>query len=174
MCSSDLIGDMPLAMQGRLLRVLQERQVTPLGGGKPVSVDVQLVCATHRSLRDEMKAGRFREDLYYRINGLALQIPPLRERQDLPALVDRLLAETVPGRAVRLSPALAPLVAAYPWPGNLRQLHGLLRTVCALLDPDERSLDWHHLPEDIVADLRAAPLHLHESRHGSQIGRAHV
>jgi transcriptional regulator of acetoin/glycerol metabolism len=152
----DEIGDMPLAMQGRLLRVLQERQVTPLGGGKPVSVDVQLVCATHRSLRDEMKAGRFREDLYYRINGLALQIPPLRERQDLPALVDRLLAETVPGRSVRLSPALAPLVAAYPWPGNLRQLANALRTACALMEDHEDEIDWPHLPDDLAEDLRAA------------------
>ena len=81
----DELGDMPLAMQARLLRVLQERQVVPLGGGKPVAVDFQLVCATHRRLRAEVDAGRFREDLYYRINGLALQLPPLRERSDLGA-----------------------------------------------------------------------------------------
>ena len=82
----DEIGDMPLAMQARLLRVLQERQVTPLGGGQPVPVSFRLVCATHRQLRSEMQAGRFREDLYYRLNGLTLNLPPLRERQDFDAL----------------------------------------------------------------------------------------
>ena len=69
---------MPLAMQSRLLRVLQERQVTPLGGGKPVAVDFQLVCATHRRLREEVDARRFREDLFYRINVVAIPVPPLR------------------------------------------------------------------------------------------------
>jgi transcriptional regulator of acetoin/glycerol metabolism len=78
----DEIGDMPLALQTRLLRVLQERQVTPLGGGKPVPVEFALVCATHRNLKTEMDAGRFRADLYYRLNGLTLMLPAVRERTD--------------------------------------------------------------------------------------------
>ncbi|MBQ0958864.1 sigma-54-dependent Fis family transcriptional regulator [Ideonella sp. 4Y11] len=150
----DEIGDMPLAMQGRLLRVLQERQVTPLGGGKPVPVDVQLVCATHRPLREDMKAGRFREDLYYRINGLALQLPPLRERQDLAELVQRLLGEIRPGLATTLSPELTTLAARYAWPGNLRQLANALRTACALMDEREDEIGWEHLPDDLAEDLR--------------------
>ncbi|MBK7616149.1 MAG: sigma-54-dependent Fis family transcriptional regulator [Burkholderiales bacterium] len=151
----DEIGDMPLAMQGRLLRVLQERQVLPLGGGKPVPVDVQLVCATHRPLRDELKAGRFREDLYYRINGLSLPLPPLRERQDLDALVARLLAEISPDLPRALAPDMARLVARYAWPGNLRQLSNALRTACALMDDTEPCIDWQHLPDDLAEDLRA-------------------
>jgi len=152
----DEIGDMPLAMQGRLLRVLQERQVLPLGGGKPVAVDVQLVCATHRPLRDDMKTGRFREDLYYRINGLTLQLPPLRERQDLPALVERLLHEISPERHRALAPEMARRMAAYAWPGNLRQLANALRTACALMDDSEEWIDWQHLPDDLADDLREA------------------
>ncbi|MBQ0931469.1 sigma-54-dependent Fis family transcriptional regulator [Ideonella sp. 4Y16] len=150
----DEIGDMPLAMQGRLLRVLQERQVTPLGGGKPVPVNIQLMCATHRPLREDMKAGRFREDLYYRINGLALQLPALRDRQDLAELVRRLLGEIRPGLATVLSPELATLAARYAWPGNLRQLANALRTACALMDEREDEIGWEHLPDDLAEDLR--------------------
>ncbi|MDD4881802.1 MAG: sigma-54-dependent Fis family transcriptional regulator, partial [Gallionellaceae bacterium] len=94
----DEIGDMPLSMQTRLLRVLQERQVTPLGSGKAVAVDFALVCASHRNLKTEMDAGRFRADLYYRINGLMLKLPALRERKDFPHLLNRLLEEMAPGR----------------------------------------------------------------------------
>ncbi|MEK8048511.1 sigma-54-dependent Fis family transcriptional regulator [Ideonella margarita] len=154
----DEIGDMPLAMQGRLLRVLQERQVVPLGGGKPVSVDIQLMCATHRPLRDDMRNGRFREDLYYRINGMALSLPALRDRDDLGALIDRLLREVLAVPAAEAVPGLSPDVlrcmAAYAWPGNLRQLSNALRTACALMEPHDRQIDWCHLPDDLVEDLR--------------------
>ena len=87
----DEIGDMPLAMQTRLLRVLQERSVTPVGGLKAIPVDISLVCATHRVLRDAVANGEFREDLYYRVNGLTVTLPPLRERSDVAMLVERLL-----------------------------------------------------------------------------------
>ena len=92
----DEIGDMPLAMQTRLLRVLQERQVTPLGGGAAVNVDFSLICATHCNLREAAEAGRFRNDLYYRINGLTLNLPALRERSDFPTLVGKLLDDLFP------------------------------------------------------------------------------
>jgi transcriptional regulator of acetoin/glycerol metabolism len=151
----DEIGDMPLALQARLLRVLQDRQVVPLGGGKPVEVDFQLVCATHRKLRDEVQAGRFREDLYYRINGLVLSLPPLRERGDLADLVNAMLREAEPARELALSPDVATAFAAYRWPGNLRQLANVLRTACALLNDDEAVIEWRHLPEDLQEDLAA-------------------
>lgn len=144
---------MPLAMQARLLRVLQERQVTPLGGGKPVAVDFQLICATHRRLREEVDAGRFREDLFYRINGLALALPPLRERDDLGALVDAMLRELAPGRGMRLAPDIAAAFARHRWPGNLRQLNNVLRTACALAGDGDSLIEWAHLPDDIAEDL---------------------
>ena len=153
----DEIGDMPLAMQARLLRVLQERQVTPLGGGQPVPVSFRLVCATHRQLRTEMQAGRFREDLYYRLNGLTLNLPPLRERQDFDALVALMLGRLCPQRPVGLAPELRSALAAYRWPGNLRQMHNALQTACALLGDDEAELSWSHLPEDLLDELRPAP-----------------
>ena len=118
----DEIGDMPLSLQARLLRVLQDREVVPLGGGKPVAVDFALVCATHRHLPAEMQAGRFREDLYYRLNGLTLQLPALRERSDLDHLLARELQGLVPDRAVSIAPDLLQVLRRYRWPGNMRQL----------------------------------------------------
>ncbi len=150
----DEIGDMPPAQQARLLRVLQEREVVPVGGGRPVPVDFVLICATHRDLKAEMAAGRFRADLYYRINGLALTLPPLRERGDFAALTARLLADIAPGRDIGLDPAVAAAFAAHAWPGNLRQLANALRTACALLDADETRIGWRHLPDDLAAELQ--------------------
>lgn len=151
----DEIGDMPLALQARLLRVLEDRQVVPLGGGKPVAVDFRLICATHRSVRAEVEAGRFRADLYYRLDGLTLTLPPLRERQDRVALIERLLGELAPGRSLRLAPGLTQAMAGYRWPGNLRQLRNALQTACALLDDGESEIGWTQLPDDLAADLRA-------------------
>lgn len=150
----DEVGDMPVAFQARLLRVLQERQVQPLGGGKALELDFCLICATHRNLREEMQAGRFREDLYYRINGLTLLLPPLRERSDQGALIGRLLSALAPGLAVQLAPQLVPAFLHFAWPGNLRQLANVLRTACALLDEGETMVDWQHLPDDFAQDLR--------------------
>ena len=163
----DEIGDMPLALQARLLRVLQERQVTPLGGGKPVAVDFQLICATHRVLRAEVEVGRFREDLYYRVNGLTLQLPPLRERSDLGALTAAMLRDIAPTREMRLSPEVAAAFASYRWPGNLRQLANVLRTACALVDDEAPCIEACHLPDDLAAQLlhrpRARPVQDSES-----------
>jgi len=160
----DEIGDMPLAMQARLLRVLQDRQVQPLGGGKAVAVDFRLVCATHRCLRSEMEQGRFREDLYYRLNGLTLRLPALRERQDKLELITRMLRELLPEREVQLSAELLQATSAYSWPGNLRQLHNALQTACALLDDSEMQIDWSHLPDDLAADLREVTAATEESQ----------
>lgn len=156
----DEIGDMPLSLQARLLRVLQEREVVPLGGGKAVAVDFALICATHRDLRAEVEAGRFRADLYYRLNGLTVSLPALREREDLLALVYKLLAEQDRAMAghgewsrIRLTPELERAFVAYGWPGNLRQLSNVLRTAVAFLEPGETWIDRQHLPEDLLDDL---------------------
>src|SRR5665647_476434 len=122
----DEIGDMPLAMQARLLRVLQERQVSPLGGGKTVDVDFALICASHRKLREEADKEIFRSDLYYRINGLTLNLPALRERSDFQALTERMLSDLNPGRYVYLSPSLLVHLSHHPWPGNIRQYSSVL------------------------------------------------
>jgi len=150
----DEIGDMPLTLQSRLLRVLQERQVVPLGGGKPAAVDFALIAASHRSLKAEVECGRFRADLYYRLNGITLALPPLRARSDFPALVARLLERFEPGAGLALEPAVLTALSAYPWPGNLRELANVLRFASALLDPGERMIGWHHLPEELVDELQ--------------------
>ena len=151
----DEIGDMPQLLQCRLLRVLQERQVTPLGGGQATAVDFALICATHHDLKSEMEAGRFRADLYYRINGMTLMLPGLRERSDFGALVMAIIAEAAPARAVSLDINLAMPFADYVWPGNLRQLANALRTACALLDEGESLISWQHLPDDLAVELKS-------------------
>lgn len=153
----DEIGDMPLAMQTRLLRVLQERQVSPLGGGRPVDVDFALICATHRTLSEETDRGSFRSDLYYRINGLTVHLPPLRERSDFLVLTERLLASFNSECDLHLAPDLLSRLSRHAWPGNLRQYANVLRTACAMLDPHERCIDWQHLPDDLAAELSATP-----------------
>ncbi|MFH2135372.1 MAG: sigma-54-dependent Fis family transcriptional regulator [Pseudomonadota bacterium] len=153
----DEIGDMPQAMQTRLLRVLQERQVTPLGGGKAVDVDFALICATHRKLRDEADKGTFRSDLYYRINGLTVNLPALRERNDFQALTERILSEQSPQRHICIAPTLLAQLSQHRWPGNIRQYANVLRTASAMLDAHEDCIDWHHLPEDLIEELSAPP-----------------
>jgi len=152
----DEIGDMPLALQTRLLRVLQERTVTPVGGARAISVDFALVCASHCQLREATELGRFRSDLYYRINGLTLQLPALRQRGDFDALCTRLLDDLSPDRAVQLAPELQARLRAYAWPGNLRQFASVLRTACAMLDPHEDRIALQHLPDDMVQTLQSA------------------
>ncbi|MBY0409751.1 MAG: sigma-54-dependent Fis family transcriptional regulator [Burkholderiaceae bacterium] len=160
----DEIGDMPLALQTRLLRVLQERSVTPVGASKAIPVDFALVCATHCQLMRAAEQGHFRQDLYYRINGLTVQLPALRERTDFIALTDRLLAhlaaeDQVP-TPVHIAPPVQVRLAAYAWPGNLRQLASALRTACAMLAEGEDTIHWEHLPDDLVQALEsAAPQH---------------
>jgi transcriptional regulator of acetoin/glycerol metabolism len=153
----DEIGDMPLALQTRLLRVLQERSVTPLGGGAAVAVDFSLFCATHCKLREEADKGNFRSDLYYRINGLTLQLPALRERSDFDSLSEKILSALQPERQLHLAGTLLAQMRSYAWPGNLRQLTSVLRTAVAMLDDEEHCIDWQHLPDDMLADLLATP-----------------
>lgn len=134
----DEIGDMPLALQTRLLRVLEERQVVPLGG-EPITLEVRIISASHRDLLERVADGRFREDLYYRLNGLEVALPALRERSDKSELLDFLLARELAAQArqVRLAPAVRVKLLEYAWPGNVRQLRTVLRTLVALCDGDE-------------------------------------
>jgi transcriptional regulator of acetoin/glycerol metabolism len=148
---------MPLGLQTRLLRVLQERSVTPIGSGRAVPVDFALVCATHAKLRQAMEEGRFRSDLYYRINGLTLVLPPLRERTDFEALTQQLLAAFHPQRAVFLAPEVFARLSHHSWPGNIRQYASVLRTACAMLGPQESCIQWNHLCEDLLEELQARP-----------------
>ena len=155
----DEIGDMPLNLQARLLRVLQERCVTPLGSTKTIQVDIALVCATHRKLREEVARGSFREDLYYRLNGMSVTLPPLRERSDIRALLTRLAAAEVPDPTmpVRFSEGALKAIEGYAWPGNIRQLHNAIRVAIALLDEGEQLITEKHLPEELFeAPLAAA------------------
>jgi transcriptional regulator of acetoin/glycerol metabolism len=131
----DEIGDMPLALQARLLRVLDERKVTPLGAEETVEVDFQLVSASHHPLEALVAEGRFRQDLYYRLAGLEVTLPALRERSDRRALIGELLVQEGGGGARLAADALA-LVEQHAWPGNVRQLKHVLRTALALAGDD--------------------------------------
>jgi transcriptional regulator of acetoin/glycerol metabolism len=149
----DEIGDMPLAQQVRLMRVLQERTVVPLGGMRAIPVDLRIVCATHRDLRAMIDAGTFREDLYYRINGLVVTLPALRERTDLAALVTRMLASPPEGERLprRVSAAVLERFAQCRWPGNLRQLANVLRTASIMAEGAEQ-IEVDDLPDDFLQD----------------------
>ncbi len=149
----DEIGDMPLPLQARLLRVLDERMVTPLGTDEPKPVDFQLISASHRHLPDMVAEGGFREDLYYRLAGLEVHLPPLRERSDRAELIRNVLAdEGLPDAEV--SPAAWDLLMRHPWPGNVRQLHHALRSAVALADG--APLGPEHFPSLAARPVQAA------------------
>ena len=132
----DEIGDMPPALQVKLLRVLQERAVRPLGGSQSIAVDVRIISATHRDLDAAMEAGQFREDLYYRLNVVTLNLPTLAERrEDIPLLANHFLHKLASKYGKRLSgfaPEALKALATAPWPGNVRQLFNVVEQVCAL------------------------------------------
>jgi transcriptional regulator of acetoin/glycerol metabolism len=143
----DEIGDMPLALQTRLLRVLEDRQVVPIGGTSQ-AVNVRVISATHRELGEHVANGSFREDLYYRLNGLVLSLPPLRERSDREQLLQHLLAEEARGQTLRLDADARQALLDHPWPGNVRQLRTVLRTLAALCEGERISL------RDLPAEFR--------------------
>jgi two-component system response regulator FlrC len=132
----DEVTEMPLGLQAKLLRVLQEREVERLGGRTPVSLDVRVIATTNRRLREEVAAGRFREDLYYRLNVFPLAISPLRLRRDdvLPLAMQLLTARCRPGEPIpALGAEAAHLLLTYAWPGNVRELDNLLQRALILL-----------------------------------------
>lgn len=153
----DEIGDMPLGLQARLLRVLQERMVTPLGSSKSLPVNIDLICATNHNLRERMAKGLFREDLYYRLNGLVVKLPPLRERTDLETVVKKILVTEAPGTRYAVAPELLSLFHRHQWPGNFRQLTNLLRTAIVMAG-EELQISLQHMPDDFLDDIDAAPI----------------
>lgn len=152
----DEIGDMPASLQAVLLRVLETRRVTPLGGGKETALDIAIVCASHRPLRQLVQEGQFRSDLFYRLNGLTVVLPPLRHRHDLPQLCYTLLQEELPGQRIHLAPSTLELLQAYPWPGNVRQLRNVLRVALALKEAGDTLLP-EHLPQEFMEDSSDLP-----------------
>jgi two-component system response regulator HupR/HoxA len=147
-------------MQQRLLRVLQEGEVRRVGGGGTRRVDVRVIAATNADLEADVAAGRFRRDLYYRLNVFPIHLPPLRDRaEDIAALADYLLREAC-RRARRAVPSIAPealqLLRSYPWPGNVRELTNEIERAVALSD-DGHPLGPAHLSERIAAGAGAAP-----------------
>jgi transcriptional regulator with PAS, ATPase and Fis domain len=161
----DEIGDMPMPLQARLLTVIEEREVVPLGGSKALAVDIRVISATHRNPSEMIAKGLFRDDLYYRLNGISLTLPPLRERKDAADVVRCLLRVEAGERTpVQIDEALVQRLARFPWPGNLRQLRNVLCTMLALRESDYLTLEdfdesWldasgcHKMP----AEVEAAP-----------------
>ncbi len=148
----DEIGELPLAAQAKLLRVIEQRQVTRLGGNRTIAVDARVVAATNRDLNAEIAAGRFREDLYYRLNVHTVTVPPLRERRsDIPALVDHLLGFTCARfgmRPKRLDPAALECLMAYDWRrNNVRELRNAVERMIIAADGDVIRPD--HVPAEI-------------------------
>ncbi len=144
----DEIGDMSLHMQVKLLRVLQERTFERVGSNKSITANVRIIAATHRNLEDAIEHGRFREDLYYRLNVFPIEMPPLRERaEDVPLLINELIArlEHENRGSLSLTPAATLCLAQYPWPGNVRELANLVERLVILFP--NGSVDVDDLPE---------------------------
>ncbi|WP_213603368.1 sigma-54-dependent Fis family transcriptional regulator [Pseudoxanthomonas japonensis] len=154
----DEIGDMPLPLQTRLLRVLAEREVLPLGADEPVRVDLNVVAASHRDLRRQIVAGTFREDLYYRLCGATLALPALRERGDKAFLIERILAMEAQAMGVRaeIEPRAVAVLLRHDWPGNIRELRNALCYALSIADGATVRVD--HLPQEVFeADGAAVP-----------------
>ena len=145
----DEIGDVPAAVQVKLLRVLQEREFERLGGTKTTQVDVRIIAATNQDLRAALEQGTFREDLYYRLNVLPINLPPLRQRkEDIPYLIDHFLEKysaDTSGRIKEITPAAVDKLTAYHWPGNVRELENIIERAMVLARSDSIGVDDVHL-----------------------------
>ena len=160
----DEIGDLPLPMQSKLLRAIQERSVRPIGSTQEDAVDVRIVSATHKDLQAEVAASRFRQDLFYRLNVIEIAVPALRERRgDLPALCNALLTRIARDSGMpvpQLSASVLASLAAHPMRGNVRELENLLHRAVALTDGDELHLDFEPTEPDGLAMEARAPLNV--------------
>jgi transcriptional regulator with PAS, ATPase and Fis domain len=146
----DEIGELPQEMQAKLLRVLQEKEVRPVGSNHKVKVDVRVIAATNRDLETEYRAGRFRKDLYFRLNVVTVQLPSLRERRsDIPMLVHWFLDRHAKGSPMQVSSAAMKVLLQYDWPGNVRELENSIERATAL--GDGRLIDVADLPPAVVA-----------------------
>ena len=165
----DEIGDLPLETQVKLLRAVQEGEVDPVGGRQTVKVDIKLISATHRDLMQQVRSGRFREDLFYRLNVYPIMIPPLRQRrEDIEPLAqflkERALKHHSPGRRLEFAPATLRLLEAYDWPGNVRQLENAILRAILLCDGDtlepadfpqiSHEVDGHLIPDSARSAVR--------------------
>jgi DNA-binding NtrC family response regulator len=149
----DEIGDMGLGLQGKLLRVLQDREIRPVGGNQSVKVDVRIIAATNRDLHAEIEAGRFRRDLYYRLNVIPIHIPPLRERpEDIPLLAESFLRKHAEGGPRRLSDAAMDRLKRGDWEGNARELENVIERAIALSEGSEIEPDVLPIPPDACGD----------------------
>lgn len=155
----DEIGEMPLEAQAKLLRLLQENQIAPVGSTKIIEVDVRFVCATNRNLQKEVREGRFREDLYYRMNVLPIEMPPLRQRrEDIPLLVSHFVAKHAPrvnAKAAGFDSGALAALAAYEWPGNVRELENVVERLL-VHHGDEEAIRQEHLDGALMADHHGA------------------
>lgn len=153
----DEIGDMSLRTQAKILRIIQEQNFERVGGSRPIQVDVRIVAATNKDLQKEIDAGRFRQDLYYRLNVIPIHVPPLRERlQDIPLLVEDFLSqvanESTMGRK-EIDPGIHVHLQSYPWPGNVRELRNFVERL-VIMTPGQRIR-----PEDLPRDFRRQEQH---------------
>jgi DNA-binding NtrC family response regulator len=156
----DEIGEMSAALQAKVLRVIETKQVTRVGGLRPVPIDVRFLSATHRDLVQEIRDKKFRSDLYYRLNGLRLEIPPLRERRvEIRPLCEAFLGELAKQAGHKVHPRLtkeaAALLESYSWPGNIRELRNVVER--ALLLSDGGDIEARHLPLETLSTLEARP-----------------
>jgi DNA-binding NtrC family response regulator len=159
----DEIGEMPMNMQVKLLRVLQEKKIMRVGGTKEIPVDVRILAATNRDLQDEIQKGRFRQDLYYRLNVVTLTIPPLRERKDdIPLIVRHFLAKypAPEGRIKSIEPRALAMLQDYDYPGNVRELENIIERTLALCGEPE--IKAYHLPAEFGAPQHT--LHIYSSQ----------
>ena len=158
----DEIGEMPLSLQAKMLRVLQEKQFERIGGSKTFTVDVRIVAATNVSLEDAVARGQFRADLYYRLNVVPVQLPPLRERkEDIPLLFSHFLNKSNErnGKKIQITPELLDFLISYPWPGNIREMQNLVERMVILVEGDRLTLN--DLPANVFRaerpELPASP-----------------
>lgn len=146
----DEIGELPLEMQAKLLRVLQEKEVRPVGGNHPTRVDVRVIAATNRDLEKEYRSGTFRKDLYFRLNVVTIHVPPLRERRsDIPMLAHWFLDRCASGRSVQVTNAAMKSLLQYDWPGNVRELENCVERALAL--GNQQTIDIDDLPPAIAS-----------------------
>jgi two-component system NtrC family response regulator len=152
----DEIGELPVELQAKILRVLQEKEVTPVGANQPIRVDVRIVAATNRDLEEEIEEGRFREDLYYRLAVVPIHLPSLRERpEDIPLLVAHFLKSLRPGEKVAFTPRALEALKRHPWKGNVRELENTVERLLILREKDV--LDLPDLPEKVRRPPEAGP-----------------
>ncbi len=165
----DEIGEMPLEMQPKLLRALETNQVTPVGSDRPVDIDTRFVAATNRNLMDEVKEGRFREDLFYRLNVVELIVPALTDRREDIILLARHFANQFSNRQVRMSPQASQAMLTHSWTGNVRELRNAIQRACLLCQGDV--ILPEHLPANIATDVTAD---LSDTDRLSQVERATI